>query len=53
MALLLRLRGGEGEGWASGRKARAIFLDVGRSFELPHRTLLCSASEETQAIISK
>lgn len=53
MALLLRLRGGKGEGWACGRKARAIFLDVGKSFELPYRTLLCSATEETQAILSK
>lgn len=53
MALLLRLRGGKGEGWACGRKARAIFLDVGKSLELPYRTLLCSATEETQAILSK
>lgn len=53
MALLLRLRGGKGEGWACGRKARAIFLDVGESSEFPHRTLLCSTTEETQEIISK
>lgn len=44
MALLLRLRGGNGEGWACGRKARASFLDVGESLELPHRTLLCFCS---------
>lgn len=53
MALLLGLRGGKAEGRACGRKARATSLDVGESFELPHRTLLCSATEETQEIISK
>lgn len=52
MALLLRLRGGrEREGlWLQGRM---VSLDVGESFELPHHTLLCSATGKTQEIISK